>query len=231
MKPAPLCLKQPSGWFAAGREVAEALTLLSDAAFKLFMWICLHADRRRGAFRVDIPSMARELGRTEAETARILEDLFLQEICSATADGWIEVRDRFWPYQRPKAGLPSENAVAYVAQVKRLMLAHDCVRSAFSAADHRLAVQLHERGIPLEQVQRAIHLGCLRKYAGLLNRAGGDPITTLYYFASLLEEVRRLDISPDYWRYVTLKLERVERQWRQSHPPAPTKPGAAQETK
>jgi len=36
-------LKQPTGWFAAGREVACALELLSDATFKLFVWLCLHA--------------------------------------------------------------------------------------------------------------------------------------------------------------------------------------------
>jgi hypothetical protein len=34
-------LKQPEGWFAAGREVGCALTLLSDSAFKLFLWLCL----------------------------------------------------------------------------------------------------------------------------------------------------------------------------------------------
>ena len=28
-----LILKQPAGWFAAGREVAQAMTLLSDGAF------------------------------------------------------------------------------------------------------------------------------------------------------------------------------------------------------
>ena len=30
-------LKQPTGWFAAGREVRCALELLSDATFKLFV--------------------------------------------------------------------------------------------------------------------------------------------------------------------------------------------------
>ena len=36
MIPAPrLRLKRPTGWFAAGQEVATALPLLSDAAFKL----------------------------------------------------------------------------------------------------------------------------------------------------------------------------------------------------
>jgi len=42
-----LQLKQPTGWFAAGREVACALQLLSDAAFKLFVWLCLQAERGR----------------------------------------------------------------------------------------------------------------------------------------------------------------------------------------
>jgi len=44
--PAPrLRLKRASGWFAAGAEVETALPLLSDAAFKLYMFLCLHVDR------------------------------------------------------------------------------------------------------------------------------------------------------------------------------------------
>ena len=43
-------LKQPTGWFAAGREVRCALELLSDATFKLFVWLCLHAERGRGGW-------------------------------------------------------------------------------------------------------------------------------------------------------------------------------------
>ena len=43
-----LILKQPTGWFAAGRGVAQALALLSDAAFKLYMHLCLQADRHTG---------------------------------------------------------------------------------------------------------------------------------------------------------------------------------------
>jgi hypothetical protein len=31
---AQLRLKQPTGWFAAGKEVAQALNLLSDGAFQ-----------------------------------------------------------------------------------------------------------------------------------------------------------------------------------------------------
>ena len=49
MSPTRMELKCPSGWFAAGREVRFAATLLSDSAFKLFVWTCLHAERNLGA--------------------------------------------------------------------------------------------------------------------------------------------------------------------------------------
>lgn len=112
MKPAPLRLKHASGWFAAGREVAEALTLLSDAAFKLFLWLCLHAERSRGALRLDLKEIAQVLDKTETEVAALQEELFLKGICRATANGWIEITDRFWPYERAAAGLPPASAAA-----------------------------------------------------------------------------------------------------------------------
>jgi hypothetical protein len=39
---------------------------------------------------------------------------------------------------------------------------------------------LFQRGIPVERIERAIHLGCLRKYAALFNHQGGTPITSLH---------------------------------------------------
>jgi hypothetical protein len=72
----PLRLKQPTGWFAAGREVTQALNLLSDGAFKLFMWICLNADRGLGAIRLEPSQVAGILGNTEAEIRANLRDLF-----------------------------------------------------------------------------------------------------------------------------------------------------------
>jgi len=230
MRPAPLRLKRASGWFAAGREVAEALTLLSDASFKLFLWLCLHADRSRGALRVEPTEMATTLGKTEAEITAILEDLFLKGICRPTAAGWIEIADHFWPYQRLATAPAPASAAAYVAQVKQMMLERACVRSSFAAADQKLALQLHQRGVPLQRVQRAIHLGCLRKYAALLNHQGGTPITSLHYFTLLIEEVERLEISENYWGYVALNLEKLERQWRQA-PGLGWQPRATTETK
>jgi hypothetical protein len=44
----PLVIKNPRGWFAAGIEVQKAMNLLSDGAFKLFMYLCLNARRDSG---------------------------------------------------------------------------------------------------------------------------------------------------------------------------------------
>jgi hypothetical protein len=41
----PLRLKNGRNWFAAGVEVQRALELLSDGAFKVFVYICLNAER------------------------------------------------------------------------------------------------------------------------------------------------------------------------------------------
>jgi hypothetical protein len=46
-----IALKNPTGWFAAGPEVTRAMALLSDGAFKVYMHICLVADRSTGSMR------------------------------------------------------------------------------------------------------------------------------------------------------------------------------------
>jgi hypothetical protein len=76
-------MKSTTGWFAAGREVAEAMGLLADTAFKLFMWLCLHADRSRGTIAAVPKVIAGALGKTEAEITKNLDDLFQREIGSS----------------------------------------------------------------------------------------------------------------------------------------------------
>src|ERR1043165_8198288 len=95
-------LKSPTGWFAAGRETEEALRLLSDSAFRLFLWVCLKADRNTGSMTLDAPSFARLLGRTTDDIRRDLGELVRLEVFSMVAER-ITVRDRFWPYERMAA--------------------------------------------------------------------------------------------------------------------------------
>lgn len=206
-------LKQASGWFAAGREVELALRLLSDVAFKLFVWLCLHAERSRGSISASILAIAQALGKPETQIATALDELLHQGVCHHLHGKTIQIADRFWPYQRlcdPAAGLDS---AAYIERIKQALLARACVRSVFSPADEKLATALHHRRVPFQHIERAILLGCMRKYLTLLNHDGGTPITTLHYFTGLLDEVESLKISPAYWQYVAFQVKRLEQQW------------------
>jgi hypothetical protein len=205
-------LKCSQGWFAAGREVANALQLLSDGTFKLFVWLCLHAKRSRGALSATPAELASTLGKTEHDICLALEELERQGVCSRKK-GVIEIRDRFWPYQRQCESAANDESQHYVAEVKRLFLQRRCVQSSFTAADEKLALSLFRRGIPLVQVENAILLGAARKYGTISQHGQGTPISSLHYFTDLFEEVRRQETSPSYWSYIAHKVKTVERTW------------------
>src|SRR5262249_19464151 len=114
---ARLWLKRQSGWFAAGQEVDCALRLLSDAGFKVFVWVCLHAERSRGAVSASPAEIARTLGKTEHEICFALQELQRQGVCSVKAEGVIEIRDRFRPYERQGESSASDESHRYVAEV------------------------------------------------------------------------------------------------------------------
>src|SRR5262245_39278917 len=153
MRESPLKLKRTSGWFAAGAEVLRATTLLSDRAFKLFVWICLHAQRNSGRLHYKHPDLARALHKTEGEIRASLNELQQAGFCRFTTD-LIEVQDRYWPYQRTACRPILDDSASYVASVRRFFFSHACVRSIFSPADERLASEWHRRGISSERVER-----------------------------------------------------------------------------
>jgi hypothetical protein len=208
-------LKSPTGWFAAGRETEEALRLLSDSAFRLFLWVCLKADRNTGSMTLDAPSFARLLGRTTDDIRRDLGELVRLEVCSMVAER-ITVRDRFWPYERMAA---IEADGCFVATVKRAFLGHACVASVFTAADEKLARGWERQGVPISTAERAIILGVARKYTAWINNGGGSPITSLEYFAGILPEVQRAPVSDEYWAYVARKVKTFEAEYRKRQRP------------
>ncbi|MGO9618237.1 MAG: hypothetical protein ACLP6W_17715 [Bryobacteraceae bacterium] len=97
-----------------------------------------------------------------------------------------------------------------------MLLRPACVRSNFSGADERLAARLHGRGVTLVHIQRAIWLGCARKYAALLNADDDVPrlISSLHYFAALVEEVAGTPVGEDYWKHVEHKVLQLEMMWK-----------------
>jgi Helix-turn-helix domain len=212
-----LRLKQPSGWFAAGREIHRAATSLTDATFKIFVWLCLHAERASGTVNVSLAAVARDLGKDEAEVERGVQELIESGVCCRRELGQLEVLDPFWPYERvPRAGHAEP---AYVTAIATMLRRYKCVHCLFTPADQRLASQWCREGVTLERVSRAILLGVLRKYVMLLNHGKGSPITSLSYFQDLIREVDQPGMSSDYWTYSARKLHQLEQRWIAQHPP------------
>ena len=205
-------LKRSNGWFAAGQEVKCALELLSDGSFKLFVWLCLHAHRSLGTLSGSPADLARALGKEEGDIKRALEELERQEVCALRSDGVIEIRDRFWPYQRRFDPGADDDSRHYIQEVKRVFLERRCVQSSFTIADEKMALSLYKRGVSLIDVQRAILLGAIRKYASIVQNGRGTPISGLHYFYNLFDEVQG-EISPQYWKHVAQKVEAFERTW------------------
>jgi HAMP domain-containing protein len=221
-----LILKQPTGWFAAGREFTQAITILSDGAFKLYVHACLMANRHTGRLSATVDELARAMTRAPTAVALNLDELEALAVCRMVRSGGsqlvIEISDRFWPYQKQQTPLCApEPEAEFVQKVRGLFLARACVHASFSAADEKIAASLHRRGVPLEKVTRAILLGCARKYVAMINAGVRTPITSLQYFADIVEEVNESAIPESYWEPLRAKVVRMEQQWQNAHPARP----------
>jgi hypothetical protein len=215
MSTARLTLKQPTGWFAAGREVAQALAVLSDGAFKLYIHLCLQADRHTARARIELTGLARVLRKSAASIEADLGELDCSGVCERWGDR-IEIRDRFWPYHKQTGIVASNPQANFVQQAREAFLKRACVRSTFTAADEKLALNLYQRRVSLDQLRQAIWLGCARKYMAMLNGQTRVPITSLAYFATLIDEVSHSEVPASYWEYVRGRMEEWEKRWLQT---------------
>lgn len=213
MSDSRLVLKQRTGWFAAGREFQDAMRLLSDAAFKLYVWLCLNAERRLGVILCEPDRLAVVLGVERHWIDASLAELRQQRVCR-TDGGRIEIEDRFWPYRKePRPSTAPEEE--YVRQVRALFTAPACVHSAFTAADERIAIELYRRAIALDTIRHAIWLGAARRYITMLNGQVAAPVTSLRYFALVVDEITRQTVPDGYWEHVRRRADQLERRWLQ----------------
>ena len=213
MTPTRLRLKHPSGWFAAGEEVRLALGVLSAEAFRLYIYFCLHAERRTGRVAWEPAEVVQGLHWDPEQLRAAMAELCRQQVCRAASVAAVEIHDRFWPYEKVGGAESAADLDSYVERARQMLLRPACVRASFSAADQRLAARWYNRGIPLTQLQRAIWLGCARKYVALLNGQTPMLITSLHYFAGLIDEVVETKVADTYWQHVQRKLEQLEKSW------------------
>jgi hypothetical protein len=207
-----LVLKQSTGWFAAGREFGQALELLSDAGFRLYAWLCLHADRHTGQLQTNVTTLGLTINKPVSWIESTVGELLERGVCVWADPEVLEVADPYWPYEKQRCRTEAKD---YLDAVRRMLQVPACVRCRFTSADERLAQDLARRGVTVEQLQRAIWLGCARKYLAMLNGQPPMPIASLRYFVGLVEEVSQANTPESYWHHVRSKTDRLERQWLQ----------------
>lgn len=216
----PLILKNPRGWFAAGAEVQKAMELLSDGAFRLFIYLCLNARRDTGVLEGSLTQLARNVKRGKHTIRLYLREMETAGIChyrfghSPSGDGVVEVTENYWPYQRSAQEPVSNDSTEFVAAIRKMLQARACVNISVSAADEILAREWFDRGISLERIEWAILIGCIRKYVSWRNSQTRTIIGSLKYFAPVLEEVQSMKTDPEYWDYLRYRLTRMENQWK-----------------
>ncbi len=217
-----LCLKESSGWFAAGTSFRRALRTLSDGAFKLFAYVCLEADRRTGRFEAVQGELAKAIGKSRRIVGKYMEELKNKQVCiirsarNQYARTCIEIRDEYWPYrpQRPAAGMdPGTARDPYIETIKNAFVALGCTIGKFSLRDAQLARDFQQRGIPLRIVEDALTMGAVRKYSSWLNGGAPEPIGSLAYFATLIPEMQQRPLAEDYRGYLRQKVVQLAKTW------------------
>lgn len=223
MNKAPLILKNPNGWFAAGSEVERALMVVSDGAFKSFVYLCLNARRDTGVLETSQRELSPNLKKSKGSIRRHLPELQAEGVCrmrsshNPLAGGVIEIDESFWPYRRVVKAAPNDAADSFIAGVKQLLQARACVQTSFSVSDELLARDWFGRSLPLERIEQAILMGCTRKYVSWRNNQTRTPIGSLKYFEPVLTELQGQVIDPEYWGYLHQRMERMEKLRKESH--------------
>jgi hypothetical protein len=222
-----LRLKNARNWFAAGIEVQQALELLTDGAFKVFMYICLNAERHTGILHTTQVELAHTLKKSNGTIRKYLGELERAGTCrnhfsnNPVTRGSVQISPSYWPYESDagQSRTDDDGADRFIAEIRKMLEERACVRSSsFSTADEILARQWFNAAVPLDRIAQAILLGCARKYvAWRNNQAVQGPISTLRYFDPILEEIANQKIDADYWGFLRFRIQRHEKLWIEKH--------------
>jgi hypothetical protein len=224
MNPSPLRLKNTRNWFAAGMEVQQAIETLTDGAFKVFMHICLNAERQTGLLHTTQVELARNLKKSHGAVRKYLVEMEKAGISrnsfsnSPRTRGSVQISSPYWPYESEAEHTTDDGADRFVSEIRTLLRERACVCSSFSTADEVLARQWFNAAVPLERIRQAILLGCARKYVAWRNNpAVQGPISTLRYFTPIIEEIAQQKLDPDYWEFLRARIQRHEKLWIEKH--------------
>jgi hypothetical protein len=146
MSSSSLRLKNARNWFAAGMEVQLALETLTDGAFKVFMHICLNAERSTGVLPTTQVELARNLNKAHGTIRKYLGEMERAGICrnsfsnSPAVRGSVQISPPYWPYESEAEYKTDDDADRFISEIRTMLQERACVRSSFSTADDGAAM-------------------------------------------------------------------------------------------
>ena len=214
-----LSLKQATGWFPAGDTFRKAMAILSDGAFRLFVHLCLEADRRTGRVPTTHKELALALGKSKRAIGSYVAELEAREICGVSpgknqfAHTTFEISDPYWPYHRAGDCSESPEQKSCIESVRACFLSLGCGSGKFGAAEAAEARDMQRRCIPLAVIEEAMLLGACRKYSSWFEGRASEPIQSLRYFDPLIAEIQNQPLPAGYPAYLREKIRRLAELW------------------
>jgi hypothetical protein len=104
---------------------------------------------------------------------------------------------------------PNSNPAVYVAAVLTLYVDLPDTPLRASVPDQRQARLWFDRGVPLEVVETALLLACLRRTVRPTDVPPLPRIRSLAYFQPIIEELREHPVVTGYLQYLRLKLRGI----------------------
>jgi hypothetical protein len=108
-----------------------------------------------------------------------------------------------------QCGSEAMNQEEYVRKVLAIYRSTPGTTGSVRRPDRLLAVQLHQRGIPVDRIENALALAAVRRH---IRPTDAPPLTTvrsLAYFLPVIEEVLQMQVGDDYFKYIRQKIGRL----------------------
>jgi hypothetical protein len=214
---ATLRLKQARGWFPAGDAFLQAMTVLPDGPFKLFVFLCLNADRQTASCQSTYQRLATGIGKSRHTVESYLAELKAKGLCTLVGSrmpyvgSTIRIADEYWPFMTAGNDCGTQGAESYVDSVRRLFTSLGCTTGRFGPSEERLAGDFERKGISLAVIEDAMLIGACRKYVSWLNSGPSAPIASLHYFEAIIEEVQERPFPLGYREYMRQQVEKLAR--------------------
>jgi hypothetical protein len=210
-----LKLKKATGWFPAGDGFLKAMTVLQDGPFKLFVFLCLNADRQTACCQSSYQRLAAGIGKSKHTVEAYVAELKAKGLCTVVTSripyvgSTIRIADEYWPFVTAGDDPGPDSSESYVDSVRRLFRALSCTTGRFGPSEERLAGDFERKGITLQVLEDAMMVGACRKYVSWLNNGPSAPIASLHYFETIIEEIQERPFPLGYREFMRLQVQKL----------------------